>query len=904
MVFAMIGVYADTPDSEGEITSLEVVESESEGEITSLGVNSYDLSTGNVAIVFTGTDKYSVTQGGTTVDNQTSGVDSVYVNANGAIPANRTISVDGNGNTINSPVQIEIEDITAAGAGSRINLTNGANVNLVAKGTNSLTSSNNAAIAVPEGTSILINGSGSLNAQAEAKSGNSAAGIGGVNGNYGHAGTIHINGDVTVTAVGTPLGAGIGGGGNANAYGGNGGNITIDGNAHVIASSPGQNMDCGAGIGGGSGGRSGIIVIGGNAVVRAQSNGGSGGNAGAAIGAGGGALQADITIKGNAIVYAYAAEWGSSSAIGGGDTRRTGSGIGAGQNISINILGNAQVYAYKQTQIGAAIGTGAVGEKSSSRLANMTINIGNSDGSGSPNVVAIGGTGYDGYSSPAIGYATTNNIDMIMTGALNITVNAGKVIAYNQSTFDTAAIGATKGAPPTVNIKFGDEVSVVTVLNNNVGASTANTTSVRPVTVDGANTPLYYFPVRTMKKADDTPLTLVETDLYQGLVIAGTPLRTDDYSWGLEWIESAFANDSKGIFNSDTSLMSFLNNGNQDVRGMIGYWLTSDTYSLLGSKTDYLDEERYGDILSSANLTAPLPLKLGVGVTYKVTYYSIGHTAGSVPAYTTHNTGTNATILNNGTLAREGYTFSGWSTDSEATTVHYAPGEIINAISANVDLYAVWTEDTVVNPPVVNPPVVNPPVVDPPVVTPPVVPTVVENTDVDDTPEVTTTDVISGEGTQNPETPINDDTVIGDSDTANSPTTVNIFGNDVPLFGQSGVAAWAFLNLLLAIVGVIVTAFVLIKAAIKRRKDEDEYAGAEFYAEDEQEKPRTRKLFLILGIVAAVVGIVLFIITEDLSAPMVLMDAWTIVQAVICAAAIVFGKFASRKQKDRLAERA
>ena len=43
---------------------------------------------------------------------------------------------------------------------------------------------------------------------------------------------------------------------------------------------------------------------------------------------------------------------------------------------------------------------------------------------------------------------------------------------------------------------------------------------------------------------------------------------------------------------------------------------------------------------------------------------------------------------------REGYTFLGWSTDANATTVTYAAGASITP-SANTTLYAVWREGTV-----------------------------------------------------------------------------------------------------------------------------------------------------------------------------------------------------------------
>jgi uncharacterized repeat protein (TIGR02543 family) len=266
------------------------------------------------------------------------------------------------------------------------------------------------------------------------------------------------------------------------------------------------------------------------------------------------------------------------------------------------------------------------------------------------------------------------------------------------------------------------------------------------------------------------------------------------------------------------------------------------------------------------------------------------------------------TVKDAGELVRGGYTFKGWATSEGSTTVVYAVGATLN-VENDINLYAVWEKDgevvskpPTVNPPKVTPPVVGTPIVDTPIVDTSVVDSQVVNTPAVDTPivdepEVTTTDVIPGVVEPRAEAPTEDNGVIGESAPADisSPASINLFGNDVPLFGKSGEASWALLNLLLAVVGAVVAAFVIISDVIRRRKDSD---IAEFYAEDESSKSRTRKLSLILGAVAAVVGIVLFVATEDMSAQMVLVDIWTIVQAVVCAAVIVLGKFAHRNQKD------
>lgn len=80
--------------------------------------------------------------------------------------------------------------------------------------------------------------------------------------------------------------------------------------------------------------------------------------------------------------------------------------------------------------------------------------------------------------------------------------------------------------------------------------------------------------------------------------------------------------------------------------------------------------------------------------TYTVTYHGNGNTAGANPDdANTYITGENATVLGQGSLVRDNYTFSGWATSANATTSQYQENDTL-AITGNVDLYAVWTLNT------------------------------------------------------------------------------------------------------------------------------------------------------------------------------------------------------------------
>jgi uncharacterized repeat protein (TIGR02543 family) len=80
------------------------------------------------------------------------------------------------------------------------------------------------------------------------------------------------------------------------------------------------------------------------------------------------------------------------------------------------------------------------------------------------------------------------------------------------------------------------------------------------------------------------------------------------------------------------------------------------------------------------------------GISYSITYNGNGNTSGSVPALGTFVSGGSAYVIagNSGSLARSGYTFSGWSTASGIGGTTYSVGANYSE-TRTLSLYATWT---------------------------------------------------------------------------------------------------------------------------------------------------------------------------------------------------------------------
>ncbi len=122
-----------------------------------------------------------------------------------------------------------------------------------------------------------------------------------------------------------------------------------------------------------------------------------------------------------------------------------------------------------------------------------------------------------------------------------------------------------------------------------------------------------------------------------------------------------------------------------------GYTLNGWNSAANGSGTNY----QVGD--AKSGLTANLPLYAQWDST--ITYDSNTATTGTVPNPTTAKSSAAVTTLatNSGTLARTGYTFSGWNTLANGAGNYYAAGLATYASTGSTTLYAQWNSTITYN---------------------------------------------------------------------------------------------------------------------------------------------------------------------------------------------------------------
>ena len=263
---------------------------------------------GGIALLAS-TDTYNIANGGININSNTleqynhatiTGSSTTNVILVNGVEATITIS--------NLDIQIPLvkNDETASTWVPAIRLVNGAKLNLILKGENTLKGGDMcAAIEVPEGCTLTISGEGSLKA-----TGGEGAGIGASSRRNGSLGTIVIDGG-DIKAYGGEMAAGIGG----SAEGGSGTIIINDGTVYAKGGHGSyykdiKNVYGGAGIGGGANGCVDKIEInGGNVTAYGGYATNAGRRPGAAIGCGGGGAKAveggykygEIAIKGGTV---------------------------------------------------------------------------------------------------------------------------------------------------------------------------------------------------------------------------------------------------------------------------------------------------------------------------------------------------------------------------------------------------------------------------------------------------------------------------------------------------------------------------------------------------------------------------------------------------------------------------
>jgi uncharacterized repeat protein (TIGR02543 family) len=382
-----------------------------------------------------------------------------------------------------------------------------------------------------------------------------------------------------------------------------------------------------------------------------------------------------------------------------------------------------------------------------------------------------------------------------------------------------------------------------------------------------------------------------------------------------------------------------------------GYTFAGWNTAAAGSGTAYTDNESFnylenGDLTLYAQwLTIPV-------YDFSVTYVSNGATGGSVPVDNNmYYSGESVYVAANiGNLVRSGYTFMGWAYSSTASVADFAV--IDNSISPNsftiyndVTLHAVWVQNvyTVTYEPGSHGTFATQ-------VTgglhygdqTPTAPTVTGDagwnfTNWSPTPSTTVTGNAAyvAQWTQitTPPTPFTTPTPTPTPSITTTPTpsvptspppSTTVTPTPTPVTSAApiptlpgstpDVSKWAVVNLLLSVVGVILAVVVFVCALLlKKKKDgkverksvnskilsDDAKRGGQNSGDDVADEKFTqrRNLWLTVTMLLAIIGVVVFLLTEDLCLPVGWVDKWTLVNVALLMTEIVVALLIFKRTK-------
>jgi len=133
--------------------------------------------------------------------------------------------------------------------------------------------------------------------------------------------------------------------------------------------------------------------------------------------------------------------------------------------------------------------------------------------------------------------------------------------------------------------------------------------------------------------------------------------------------------------------------------------------------------------------------------------------------------------------------------------------------------------------------------------------------------------------------------------------TMTIGNQETPLFAGPGFGhlTWALWNLILSVAGAVIAIMLGIRMLMQRRKNKEDDEQAETHHEnedDEKKAKRNRLLFVLMVPVTAIIAIVLFLLTQDMSLLMVMADLWTIAHVVLFVGGLLSYVFAFKNKKD------
>lgn len=112
---------------------------------------------------------------------------------------------------------------------------------------------------------------------------------------------------------------------------------------------------------------------------------------------------------------------------------------------------------------------------------------------------------------------------------------------------------------------------------------------------------------------------------------------------------------------------------------------------------------------------------------------------------------------------------------------------------------------------------------------------------------------------------------------------------------------WALINLIAAMLSVVLAVVALLAKHAKDEDEDDEDKDDQVVAneneDDENESTRHRR-WKVIATIDAILAVVVFILTENISLPMVLVDKWTVLMVLFGLISIVSTYFARKWHEE------
>ncbi|MCL2808166.1 MAG: hypothetical protein FWD27_08480, partial [Coriobacteriia bacterium] len=339
-------------------------------------------------------------------------------------------------------------------------------------------------------------------------------------------------------------------------------------------------------------------------------------------------------------------------------------------------------------------------------------------------------------------------------------------------------------------------------------------------------------------------------------------------------------------------------------------------------------------ILADSSLRVTVNFEVTAGPNLTLSYYSNGHSSGSAPVATTHLEGSSVAVEARGSLTRPGYTFAGWAINNPNGTtqgdVTHRPGASIS-MSGHMSLYAVWVEDPVA--PVVETPqpiIIQPPAPAPIVQVPP--PVIIQQpAPVIQMPQPLVIQqpapapiIVNPPAVYAPAAPIVQlpapapETVFVEKPATppvSTPTAITTDPMPQPVIAMEPEASWSLINLISSILLMFILLAGLIRFVRRPHAHEDEDAlnrsyrsGSNLEHESTAEQGKhslPSRIFMAFSAATALVALILFVLTQDLSVSMVLLDVYSsvfivlLVAELICTIALFVSAHVSSVNKEK-----